>query len=636
MKSPAHHCAALLLLVLLTFGVSLTNEFVWDDHGLIVENAWLNAPEHWARALFSNFWKLGENVQDPDRSFYRPVVSLSYLVDRAIWGLNPAGFHLSNLLLHGLASCLAWRLASRLLGSAGLGLLAAALFAVHPAHVENVAWISGRTDLLCAIFYFAAALKLLDWLETASNRDLAGLVVLYLLALFSKEMALTFPLMTLLLVRLVKRDIPVSTPVVLTVVLTLLYLAARFFVLGDVAIAAGEAPVLHRLATLPLVLLHYLGLTFLLLPMDPHHGLDYVRDIVSPPFWLPLVALAGLVLLLWRLRRHYPLVTAGLLWFVIALIPTFHLGGFGDVLLADRFLFIPSLGVAVALASLIGAWAPDLVAGNPLYRTLRGAVVTLMMITMMAYSFFYCGSWKNNLSLFRLAATTSPGSAYVQFNLANSLHDAGHTEAAIDAYRRAIELEPDYAEARTNLGMLLVETGNLIEALQQFQFAERDGDHSATLYANLAALLRRMGNLEGALYHYGRALQMDGNATIQNNLAECLMATNRWGDAERLLREAMKLEARPEVANNHGLALLELHKPDEALVSLRTALGMSGGAGDALSLLIHFNLCKAYFELEQIDNAHREADSVRKLLSKPELRQRFPTAQLDWLNATFP
>src|SRR5579862_2830602 len=186
------HVLLILLLVLISYGQSLDYGFVWDDHQLIVDNPKIKSVESIRQVLTNDFWNVGYGRRDDTRGFYRPLITLSYLADYSIWGLNPKGYHLTNVIAHAIASVLAYFLALILLRRPTHALLSAVLFAVHPTHVESVCWISGRTDVFCGVFFLLAWIAVLRLLETSrpSPGWLTVTVGAYLAALLCKETAL--------------------------------------------------------------------------------------------------------------------------------------------------------------------------------------------------------------------------------------------------------------------------------------------------------------------------------------------------------------------------------------------------------------------------------------------------------------
>jgi superkiller protein 3 len=262
-----------------------------------------------------------------------------------------------------------------------------------------------------------------------------------------------------------------------------------------------------------------------------------------------------------------------------------------------------------------------------LSRAIGTTIGGVALLGLTLYSASYSRIWQTNLSLFTFASQTSPTSAYIQFNLGNSLYHEGRLSGAAAAYKLALAAEPGYSEARTNLGITLMDMGDYLEALTQLQWAERDGDHSATLFSNLAALLRKMGNVNAAIYNYQRALHVEPSTTIQSNLAECLMATNRWADAEILLRDALKHETRVELENNIGLVLLEQNRPREAIDHLQSALGLLGPDKGHLFMLVHFNLARAWNDAGETERAAAEARIVLGLITSPDMNEKLPKRQ---------
>ncbi len=605
-------CCLLVLLVLIVFGPSLTHDFVWDDHGLIVQNPDIHVEGHWARPFLRSFWQTGANTEDPTRSFYRPLVSISYRLDYLVWGLNPMGYHLTNLLLHATVTCLVYLLGLRLLEGRTPAFVAAALFAVHPSHVENVVWISGRTDLLSALFVLAALLAFPhgDNRSRLGWRPVAAVSLFYLLALLGKEMALSAPLIILAFVAIQPggharwhRYLPVIAGVFLV---TGGYLLLRIMVLGRVVGPGLFGAPGERLAAIPGVVMRYAGLMAHLVAIDPHHPETYAA--LTHPWviitgTLMMLGYIALLVVLWRRVSKTSALLLG--WFLIALLPVLKLGVFGDVLYADRFLYLPSIGLLVGVVAL---WSKArLTRDLPWISRALGPLLVLLYVTgSIMLVVIHTRYWKNNRTLFERVAHTSPDSAYVQYNVANSRNLDGEYASAIQAYLRAVHLEPGYRQAFANMGIALTREGRYVDATFCFKKALSLGDRSVITYTNLGNAYRALGDKDQARNAYRKSLAIAETVAARNNLGECSLPDSPR-DAYRHFLRAYGMEASPRILSNLALALIELGEDEQALPYLYRAFASLPGPPDRLAFAVNYNLARALHNTGKLTDAKHYA-----------------------------
>lgn len=562
----------LLLLVFLVYAPSLQYDFAWDDWGLIVGNPDIQSPR-WTHFVFRSFWQRGTNVADTTRAFYRPLITLSYAIDYAVWGLNPTGFHLTNILAHLIAVWLAYRLARLLHQPPAAAWLLALIFAIHPLRVENVVWIAGRTDVFAGLFYLGATAALLQWQRGQPPKSrgwLSACLLCYALALFSKEMALTWPLIAMLLLWMEglkprKMLLPFILP---TALISSVYLLMRLFALGTLGKAHSTPGMLTRIINIPVVFMNYAGLLLHINQPAPHHAAEYLT-LSAPTVWVSalLMACAAAGVLALAIRRSPYAFHAA--WFMLTLLPLYYLGAFGDILYADRFLYIPSFGfyllLATCLRNIFNKAVPSLRLCF-LYLIPAGYAATAIFINVA-----YASIWRDDARLFRHAARISDQSAYIWFNFGHALERAGQLSESYYAYQRTLKIEPDYREALTNLGRLHLKAGDYEQALLYFLHALRAGDHSNILYENLGRLYRETGRYSAAIEAYLRAVVINPTAAGYNNLGECFLAINEPRRAYYYFAQALEKEISAAIYINMARAALEQNRPDTALRNLERA-----------------------------------------------------------------
>ena len=552
-KAPVGGAALIILLTLVAYLPALRVGFIWDDDSYVTDNPTLRS----LGGLESIWFKPGATYQ------YYPLVFTSFWVEQHLWGLQPFGYHLVNVLLHAANAVLLWRVLRRL-KIAGAWWIAA-IFALHPVAVESVAWVTERKNTLSGLFYLLAALA---WLRfrplTAGERPHAPdwrfywlALGLFVCALSSKTVTCSLPAVLVLLIwwktgRLEKRDSLALAP---------------WFVLGAASgfmtrsmeqrLVAGGAEwglsFVQRCLLAGRALWFYAGK----LCWPCHLTFIYPRwEIDAGTAWQYSFPLAALVVLvaLWFLRARIgrgPLVAV--LFFGVTLAPAL---GFINVYpsrysyVADHFQYLACIGL-IALA--VGASAAIFQQGGRRGRelgTLAAAIVLLLLGTAtwgQAHAYYDLETlWRdtlaknpdawlaqNNLGTvlrqagkpeeaighFRQAARLKPDLAEAHYNLGVTLAQLDRTQEAIEHYGRALQIKPDFAEAHYNLGVALAESGRVAEAMDHWEQALRLKPDYAEAHFNLGLILTAQGRTTEASEHYRKALDLairKGNAALSN------------------------------------------------------------------------------------------------------------------------
>jgi len=509
-------------LAIVAYANSVHGRFVWDDRMLILSDPAVRSLQNLGDAFRSDFFARAETPTP--YGYYRPLTTASYALDRALWGLRPFGFHLTNVALHALASVLGFLFLLRLGFSRGLAAVIAALFAVHPVHTENVAWIAGRTDLLTFVLGMGAILlHCVAWpfvpRSDASSRSKkrrskapphppasvhAGLeilaLILFAMALFAKEMAVVIPAWIFLLHLLGRRDgWRRSTYAVIPYGLVFaVYLVVRFAIVHvptpDPVPGAGF---IAALMTLPLTVLRYIG--WLISPSSPSAYVQnpYVQTLVDPRFW---VALLGLGLLgVGLIRQAHKNSRVGLLavMFAVSLVPVLNFvrvaspADMGDTM-AARFCYMPSLVFLALVAVLLSeskwfrhGWA--------------GILVTVLIVVSLVNTWRRNNDWHDEKTLFTKTVAHVPNAPLPWVRLGFAYLRSGELEEARRAIARASSLQPNSGlvlNARVNL---LAFEGRVQDALPlQRRVVELAGRARTVQLNNLAYLERMNGHLEKA------------------------------------------------------------------------------------------------------------------------------------------
>ena len=562
---------AVALLAIALYLPSLGHGFIWDDP-LVLDRQlpYFDGP---LDAFFPS-----ADVPQWSPHYYRPVVVLSYLVDDALVGsLWPAAeraagrrlvFHATPILGHGVASALVVVCAlefgrrrrnpsTALAGALGAGVL----FAVHPVHVEPVAWLAGRSDVLCAVFFLAAVAAFQRWLAGRHTLWLLACGAAALAAMLSKEVGFALvallPLLALLPVpgaRPPARDALVALAPALGAALVALVLRAAAATPSVTAPGAWPGPslaVLSALGWYGLKVIWPVPFSAFVPAVPDSTGLALAGLVLG-------AAVLGLVALALARRTHGAEAFAGAL-FLLTLAPALVVAvrTIAATPLAERYLYLPSAGIAL-LAGFLLERAAAIRSPAPARRVAAATLGPVLLVALVAAPATVLRQqvWRNDLAFWTDAAARAPGVALVQSALGTALVRAGQAEAGEARFRRALEVAerpPERAEARANLGSLFAQQRRWDEAIAQFRAALADGPQNAITHANLAqALLARYAArpvagekpavMDEAARHLDAARRIDPrNATLQYNYGMLLLEMGRGREAEGPLREVIAL-----------------------------------------------------------------------------------------------
>ena len=547
-------CAAMYL-------PTLRYQFVWDDEQLVVANQRLDVAN--SLSLFGQSFMPQSHGSAATRvQYYRPLTVLTFWLDRHIWGQNPFGYHLTNVLLNALALVLLGLLLVRLAGRTQIWpvLLGVAVFGLHPARVESVAFVSGRTDLLATVFVLACLLSLWRYVRSGRWPWLGAATVAAAAAMLAKETAVLLPLLVVAMLfwpgfgsRARNR-----LAVVLPSAAVLSCLVLRSLVLGSASLPAGSASAGQRV----LLFLNALGRYCQLEVFPFTHRLLYPDRAAFAAFNWPTVVgflmLVSLPWLAWRFRGRAP--GFGVAWFLLFILPASNLFTIGDTFLAERLLCLPLAGVAIIALAVA--------------RIRLGSVRNLVLLLLFAYvgltgadAFRRMPVWRDPVMLFRTMSRESPGSADAHLNLGAALlrqeNDAGGAEAE---FRAALMLQPGHAVAHNDLGDILRKRGQLDSAGQEYRAAIRQDPGYAEAHGNLGIVLLRTGQPDSAFdqLRLARALNPD-LAPVYVNLGNCFVARGQPDSALSAFWTAIRLQPdRPEAYINLSRLYTVLGKPDSA------------------------------------------------------------------------
>jgi tetratricopeptide (TPR) repeat protein len=496
---------------------------------------------------------------------WTPVTWLSHGLDYVLWGMNPAGYHLGNVLLHAANAALFFALARRLLAVARpgagatpvrLGALAAALFfALHPLRVESVAWITERRDVLAGLFYL---LTVLAWLRATLTEGrpqrgwYLGSLALFAIGLLSKSMLVSLPLVLLVLdVYPLRRLDPrawrtAAARRVLVEKAPYLLLAVAAIAITSLTMRASLRvtplelyPPLARVAMAAYSLVFYPWKTVAPLDLRPMYELPTRVSPFEPPFLPAVLAVAVITLALVAVRRRWPAGLAVWLAYAITLAPVSGLIHAGPQLVADRFGYLPSLGPCLLLGAGV-AWAIE----RPALTRVVTAVVTAWIVWLAAMTWWQVQIWRDTNTLFGYTLSVDPDCAWCHALYGSALGNRGELAAAIPHLQRAAELKPRSFSTQANAGLAYLRAGRAPDALPYLERAVAMQPDSFNAATNLGLALVAVDRARDAIPHLERAHAARPDAPEPRlGLARAYTMLGRPEDAAAHHRALERLEA---------------------------------------------------------------------------------------------
>ena len=572
-------CALLAALVWTVFGQTRGFEFVnYDDDANVYGNSEVAA----GLTLHGLVWAFSHTQV----GHWDPLTTLSHMLDGQLFGLDPGGHHLGNVLLHGAAAILLFLVLWRMTSALGRSAFVAAVFAIHPLHVESVAWVTERKDVLSGVFFMLTLAAYIRYVrQPQSPARYATVIVLFALGLMSKSMLVTLPFILLLLDywplgrfaqtspqrsflptlrALVREKIPLLA-------LSALGAVIQLFANAESIISSEKMPLPTRVGNALVSYAGYIGQMFYpanLAVFYPHPG-------NTLPVWKIALALTLFIALssaALALRKRRPWLLVGWLWYLSMLVPVIGLVQSGDLARADRYTYLPQIGLYVLLT-----WAvADLCARLRQRGLLLGSLASLVIAALAIAAHQQTAHWHDSAALWNHALACNPDNAVAHDNLGSALDTQGRRAEAISHHRRAVEIKPDYGPALNSIGAYLLFTGQVSEAIPYFQKALEIKPTNAAAHNNLANCFLKTGQFEDAIAHFRKALEITPDfAGAESNLGGAFFLTGRVANA--IVHYEKALEIQPDNAEAHAnlaSALLQTARTREAIDHLQRAIAL--------------------------------------------------------------
>jgi tetratricopeptide (TPR) repeat protein len=565
-------------------------DFVYDDHLYVLSNKQVQngLTLDGIRWSFTSFYA----------GNWHPLTWISHMADVELYGLQAGGHHWTSVLIHAASVLLLFFILSCLTHSLWASGFAAALFAVHPLHVESVAWVSERKDVLCGFFWILTIGTYTHYVKSPTLRRYLLVLGSFILGLLSKAMIVTLPFVLLLLdywplhryaspetafdrlllpgkrsgrlaaLRLIVEKSPMLVLVAALAVAT---------VLAQQQIGAlwslEKMPLDARIANAVVSYAEYIGKTIFPVNLSilyPHAGM--------PPAWkiaASLLLLSSITWFAFRKAREFPFLIVGWMWYLGTLVPVIGLVQVGPQSMADRYVYLPLIGIFIVIA-----WGMEsLLATRISFRKgfLISSSVILLIYCFVAHS--QIGIWRNSVTLFEHALFVEAVNPIARYNIGAHYLEKGDCKEAVPHFLAAIEMKKDFAYAFYGLGVCSARTNDAEEALQYFTKAITIDPQSTRPRIDRGFLLMQRGHNDEAMADFSAVLRMDPvNESAHGTMGIMFIQQGRATDAEVHLSEVIRVNPRSaEAHNNMGIVRSMQGRTDDAVVCFEKATVLEPG-----------------------------------------------------------
>ena len=608
-------CLFLIITTLAVFWQVKDHAFInYDDKLYVAEN-----PQVWAGFTIESLkWAFTST----HAANWHPLTWLSHMLDVQLFGLKAGWHHLMNLLFHIVNTLLLFLVLHRMTKALWQSAFVAALFALHPLHVESVAWVAERKDVLSTFFWMLTMGAYVFYVEKPETKRYLLTVFFFAVGLMAKPMLVTLPFVLLLLdywplkrfhygkggpessaealpaaasmkqeqkskkQHTVKEKAqakkPTASPSWWTLIRPLLWEKVPFFVLSMASsvityMAQQKAGAVSSLQSIPLAnrignaLVSYCGYMGKMV-WPEKLAIVYPHPGMMPP-WQILGAILFLALstfLILRMVRRVPYLTVGWLWYLGTLVPVIGIVQVGLQSMADRYTYVPLIGLFITMA-----WGvPDLLK-RWRYKKNAIAVLSVLILAMLAIGTWkQVHYWQNSFTLFGRTLEVTSDNYIIHNELGNTLKAQAKREEAISHYTKALQINPNYAYAHNNLGTVLQEQGRLAEAISHYSEALRINKSFVYAHNNMGTVLQEQGKLQEAARHYIEAIRLKPDYEKPYvNLGETFAAQGKYDEAMDSYSKALRINPNLiKIHYNMGTILLSQGKAEESIIHFREAI----------------------------------------------------------------
>jgi protein O-mannosyl-transferase len=608
--------AILLLLAALPYVGVLRNDFayMYDDKPLILDSAYVHSTQHLREILTSTLFSNQGSPGGPP--YYRPVAKLGFLLCYQLFGPSASGFHLVSLLLNVAVVGAVFLFAAELSGDRVAALATAGIFALHPAHVEAVAWIASVTDIEVTLFYVLTFWCFLRAAAPEGGRRgwaVAGMTASFALALLSKEQAVTLPVLATIYEFFLRGDRKTTSPLQKILRVGPLWLLCVLYILLRVQLMGSFEHVKTMNAmSLPQVLLSALALTgqylgVLLWPvhLSSFHLFHASQSLFAPAVLAGILALGICAVLFIRLWKNAPQASLGILWLLITLAPVLNARWMSAYVLCERYLYLPSVGFClVAGWACAQLWKTAADRGNSGRMILIGAACVVAALCALRISLRVL-DWYDDITLFRQALVDVPGDYRLHDALGAAYAIRGQRDLAEQEWKESLRLDPKSLEPLTSLGSLYAQEGRFNQAMPLLENALQMNPDSADIHLNLGAAYAETGRMDLAEQHFRAAVAISPiNFNSHNVLGKLYLDSHRLPEAEEQFRQSLQSEPNLAAYDHLGYIYMQRGESAQAEQAFKAAL------------LLNKMDSHAHYNLGLIDAAAgRNSDAIEELQS---------------------
>jgi protein O-mannosyl-transferase len=572
-----------VMLCLVVFGQVRNYAFVnYDDSGYVSENPQVQVGLNYNSIIWA--FKTGHIGN------WHPVTWLSLMLDSQLFHNNIGWFHVTSLLLHIANTLLLFWVLNQMTGGAWKSAFVAALFAVHPLHVESVAWISERKDVLSTLFWILTMLLYVRYVKRSSIIWYLLAMITFTLGLMSKPMLVTLPCVLLLLdfwplqrfqntkkSRLILEKIPFFAITAASSVVTFFVQKSGGYMMTSTVLTL---PV--RLANAAISYISYIEKMF----WPAHLAVFYphpLNKVSYPQAVIAAVLLLVITVWLFRLSSQYKYLIVGWLWYLGTLVPVIGIIQVGDQAIADRYTYVPLIGLFIMIA-----WGiPELFAKLRYPEKLPAVFAIIVILILSMTAFMQTAYWRNSITLFEHAIAVTKDNNVAHFCIAGPIAEKGNIDSAIWHLRQALQIRADDRRAHNQLGVYLLEKGKPTEAVSHFQDAIKLDSKFTEAYNNLCVAYNRLGKFDKSIEYGEKAIKIAPNeADSYFNLGIAFYQKGNLDQAVRYWRETVKLNPKHSMAmSNLGAVLYQMGNKQEAVKYLQEAVRLNPNDTSAQSNL---------------------------------------------------
>jgi protein O-mannosyl-transferase len=577
-------CAGLIAATLIAYEPIRHNSFItYDDDVYVTNNPQVTSGITWK--------SLGEAFTRPHFFMWHPLTTISHMLDCEIFALNPAGHHFTSLLLHILNALLLFWIMKNLSSSIWLSAFIAGVFALHPMQVESVAWAAERKTVISGLFWLLTMAAYIYYTKRPGFWRYLLVFAVYGLCIMTKPVVVTLPFALLLLdywplERIGKQKTPLNWLIIEKIPLLILsvILSVTTFMAqnkGGSVIALENIPLMSRIGNMFISYISYIRK--IIWPSDlaviyPYHSTS-IRDANTIVCIILFSILTFLSVYIFRRRKY---VAFGWLWFVGTLVPVIGLIQSGAQAMANRYMYIPMLGLLV-----ITGWViKEAIVNRPRIRiaaTIAGmsALLSLLILTRLQV-----GHWQNTLTLFDYTLKATKNNYVAENCYGCALFDAGRVNEAMLHLNKSMAINPLFCDARCNIGKAFLKEGKLNEAISCFNEVLRQNKDFTDAHYNLAIALGRQKKYDEAIEHLAKVLQLNSTyPEAYNKIGLALQSADRPDEAIKYLNEGLKISKDREIYASLGSAYIQAGKYDLAAENLTKAIELKPDSVDALNKL---------------------------------------------------